>query len=650
MPENSIAATLLASLRPRGDHPILFPRKPDSVPWTASGLVRAVEECAAGFLALGLQRGDRVGLVADNRDLWLVADLALLAIGAVDVPRAGDASVDDILFVLEHAEVRFVIVEDLRQRDRLAAGLERLGLGDRCILLEGDAGAPAAPEHMSSSASLDEAAPTDLAALRTLGRSLDADHLAEAMNAVEARDLATIVYTSGTTGNPKGVMLSHANILHNVGTLPDLVRFSESDRYLSFLPSWHAFERTVEYCLLSRGSAIHYSSKSALRKDLTRVRPTVVAGVPRLWESIAAGMTRKVETLGGPLGSFVRGALRLSRRHCDARRDLKGERLDQDRRCRAPRGWEAFGLRLLVWATAPAHFAADRLVYAKLRAGTGNAIRFLVSGGGALPEFVDEIINRAGIRLLVGYGLTETAPVISVRLHEANVIGTSGRLLPATRWEVRHEDGERVLEAGEKGVLWLRGPQVMAGYYRNEEATRAVLRDDGWFCSGDLAFLSDRGDVVICGRSKDTIVLRGGENVEPEKVEARILESPFVQEVVLVGHGEKHLAALVVPEVGTLAERISDLDPENLAAAAAHPQVRDIIAGELEKLVSPEAGFRIFERVPRLTLLDETFSEESGTLTATMKKRRGPIEALYAADIAAMFSDVAPRVRTRGEP
>jgi long-chain acyl-CoA synthetase len=591
--------------------------------WTGDELADAVEAFAAGLFALGVRRGDRVALIADNHDLWLAGDLAVLALGAADVPRAADASPAEIAFVVEHSESRILLVEDQALWTRVAAEIDKAGRPRTVIVLKGPA-----PSGTLSFAEVSERGRAASAAARA---DFDA-----ARRAVEPADLATIVYTSGTTGNPKGVMLTHANVLHNVRVLPSLVDITPDDKYLSFLPSWHTFERTFSYCVLAAGAVMTYSTKAALRKDLVRVRPTLVAGVPRLWETMTGSLLSKLEKAPRAAKAIARLALRASERYVLGVRRRRGQLVDERYSVA-----HATPMQIIAHAAAwpviwPLHRLADALVYRKLRDATGGRIRFLVSGGGALPAHVDELINRAGICLLNGYGLTETAPVVSVRLPQRNILTTAGQPLPDTHFRVMDEEGAKDLGRRAKGVLWIKGPQIMQGYFKNADATTAVLRD-GWFNSGDLAVLTDQDDVIICGRMKDTVVLRGGENVEPETIEAELVRSPLIADAVVVGHAQKHLAALIVPNPDGIGQALPQAGEAggNLCTAS----VESLIRAEVSRLISPDRGYRVFERVPKIACLPEPFSVEAGTLTATMKKRRHVIEERYAAEIRRLFAD-----------
>ncbi|MCB9831499.1 MAG: AMP-binding protein [Planctomycetes bacterium] len=622
----SIASHIITALESRPDQPILAGgRLSVAESWRAGDLARAARRLAAGLARAGLAPDDRIGLVADNHDRWILADLGALAAGLVDVPRGADCSAEEAAFVIEHSGARALMIQDAALLESFWPALSRVAGLELIIVMR--PGEPAIDPGGRRLLVLDDLLGED---------ELLVDRADEA--------LATIVYTSGTTGNPKGVRLRHGNILHNVRVLPDMVGLGPGDRYLSFLPTWHSFERTLEYCLLAAGSAIHYSDKARLRHDMPRVRPTIMAGVPRLWESLVASVLGKIERSSGPSRLIARALLAGSRRRCAARRQLMGLVPDATGRLPRARGPGALLERLAALACAPLHALADRQVYARLREAMGGALRLVISGGGALPGHVDEFFDRAGLLLLNGYGLTETAPVVSLRDPKRNVLTTSGRRLAETSWRVMDEDGKKELERGRKGVLWIRGPQVMEGYHQNPEATARVLRD-GWFCSGDLAILTEEDDLIICGRAKDTIVLRGGENVEPELVEAALVELALVQDLVVVGHGEKHLAALVVPDLESLRARLPELGPLDAPAAARDPRVGRLLHEEIRRRLAPARGWRIYEQVPRIALLPQGFSTEDGTLTLTLKKRRSVIEDRHADRIRALFVEGADEVQ-----
>lgn len=588
---------------------------------TYDELWQLVDRFAAGLLELGCDAGDHVGLVAENSDLWLISDLALLSIGAVDVPRGGDASAAEVEFCVSHARCKAAIVESEAHVEKL--GEARNGLS-WVVVLKGDA-----PEGTRS---FDEV--IELGAKRL---AKNPQEISERSASIDPAALATIIYTSGTTGNPKGVMLTHENIQHNIVSLPRVVDFQPGGKFLSFLPSWHSFERAVEYIVLDQGLEIHYSSKWTLKDDFAKVRPDFVCGVPRVWETFYTGLIGALEKKPGAVRAVVSGMLAGSRTFVDAGRKRRGHRLTNGKIAR-PGVIERVGYALTQAVTWLPHRVADALVYKKLRAALGGRVDAAVSGGGPLPAHVDEFLTRAGILLLNGYGLTESSPVICIRSQHRNILGTIGQPVPMTEVRIVDDDGAP-LGPCERGVIHARGPQIMKGYFENPDATRAALPGDGWLDTGDVGMLSSEGDVLITGRAKDTIVLRGGENVEPEPIETELCSSPCIADAILVGHGEKTLGALVVPDAAGLTAAIGIPKDSDLAAIADDASVQQHLRAEVARLISSQRGYRNFERIGRVHVLREPFSIDDETLTATLKKRRQVIEKKHQETIAALFAD-----------
>jgi long-chain acyl-CoA synthetase len=589
---------------------------------TYEELFAHVDAAAAGFYAAGVRKGVRVGVASDNFDRWIVSDLALLSLGAVSVPRGADASPQEIGFCFAHAECEFALFETAALYDRCRAELPPLR---RVVILKGPAPAGAL-------------AFDDLAAAGRDATSAGKDGLAAVRDAVASDDLATIVYTSGTTGNPKGVMLTHGNVLHNLRALPRLFAFRPGMRFLSFLPTWHTFERTVEYVCLDNGLEIHYSSKRALKADLARIRPDFLVGVPRVWETLYQGVVSGLEKLPAKKRAFVDRILAGSRAFHRARRRAFGLAAERDGAVPTAGYPAKIGLLLGMAATYPAERLARRLVYSKLLAALGGRLSIAISGGGPLPLEIEEFFLRAGVPFYNGYGLTETAPVACVRRPDRNVLGTIGPPLPETQVRVVGEDGAD-LGRRRKGVIQIRGPQVMRGYWKNEAATRACLSADGWFDSGDVGLVADDGEIMITGRAKDTLVLRGGENVEPENIETALAASPCFVDIVVVGHAQKALGALVVPDYEVVRTRLGGLPEVPAEQLSRHPAVERLVRAEISAVVSSERGFRTFEMIGRFACLPTPFSTEDGTLTPTMKKKRRVIEERYAALIASLFAD-----------
>lgn len=564
----------------------------DPTPTHFAALRAQVDQLAAAFLQLGLRAGDRVGLFAENRREWLLVDLALASIGAVDVPRGVDTTPAELRFLLQHSGARWVVAED----DRLAAELQREPLPgiERIVVMQPATQVPGA------------VALGDL--LRGPGAEPAALRAARAQ--VQPDDLLTIVYTSGTTAEPKGVMLSHRNVLTNVRQVRQVLHITAEDSFLSVLPAWHMYERIMDYLALATGAQLVYTDRRRIKEDLQAVAPTVFAAVPRIWEMLHDGLLQQVEKLPGLRGQLARRGIAVARA-VGSRRAGAGQRL--------------------------CHPVFDRLVYRKILARFGGRLRLCVSGGGSLPRHVDELLLGLGLPLLNGYGLTETSPVAAVRRPERNAPGHIGPPLPETQIEPRRADGTRCAP-GETGVLWIRGPQVMRGYYRNEARTQAVLSGDGWFDSGDLGHVDTEGRVWITGRQKDTIVLAGGENVEPEVVEALVKTSPLIDQVVVLGQDQKALGALLVPALEALRARVPEAEWQVADGVLRSKAVHQLLRAELDRLLVRERGARPCERIASFAVLAEPLSVENGLLTQTLKVRRHVVLQRHQARIAALFA------------
>ncbi len=513
--------------------------------WTYRQVAEATHGIVQWLREQGIQKGDRIAIIAENSPRWFHIYAAGLAIGAVVVPRGEDISEKELLYILEHSGASLVFAGSARAAKQIPDSYKSIDMTD-----EGFPG----PSPISD------------------------NELSEWENAADEHDLAVLLYTSGTTGNPKGVMLEHRNIAHNIRVIPPLVDMQKERVWVSVLPSWHTFEQTVELCGFSRGCVTVYSSKRRVKEDLKEHRPHYFASVPRLWETIYEGALKAIDKKGGLVKTLFKFA-------CSGSAMVrKGN----------PLGY-------------PGHWLGQALFYKKVQELLGGRLLYSVSGGGYLPPHIDTFFADAGLKLLIGYGLTETSPVIALRDAVENKLGTIGRAVPETEFKV-----------GPDGTFLVRGPQVMRGYYKEPDLTAAVLGEDGWFDTGDLGRITPEGDLVFIGRRKETIVLSGGENVEPEPLEQSILESPLIQQVMLVGQDRKTLGALIVP------------DPEAGADEAA-------ISEELKKLTGPRGGFRSFENVLRFKVLDEPFSPENGFMTATLKMRRNVIAERLADNIDEIY-------------
>jgi long-chain acyl-CoA synthetase len=587
-------------------------------------------DLATALIAMGLEAREHVGLIADNRWEWILSDYGILLAGAADVPRGSDVTDPELLYILTHSDAKVVFVEGRTLLRRLLDLRPQLPHVQHIILMVSDGDPVDEGVHL-----LDDLL-TQGAHLRASG-----DHSAsDRMRAVKPSDLFTIIYTSGTTGTPKGVPLTHANMCSQIEHLPIALR--PGDRALSILPIWHSYERVFEMLCISRGVSTHYTSLRALGEDLKSVRPTVMASAPRLWENLYLKILGSVKAAPKIRQTLFHIAYRTTRNVKRAERFFLGQQLDIHGRSVFESAFLAIKYALAWFLSVLPAFLLDRLVLKKLRAIVGGEFRGTISGGGALQPHVDEFFNFIGIPVLEGYGMTETSPVLAVRTWDNLVIGTVGALYPHTQVRIvdlqtgailypdtAHRGGGR----GLRGEIHVKGPQVMSGYYKNPDATARVL-SDGWMNTGDIGMVTFNDCLKILGRSKDTIVLLNGENIEPLPIEARLLESSYIDQCMVVGQDQKSLGVLIVPSLDHL--RGAGVDAKSLAEISLSAKARQLVEEDIRNLINHSAGFKSFERITSFRLLAKTF-DVGDEMTNTFKLKRHVITDRYAHLIAEMF-------------
>ncbi|HEY9598193.1 MAG TPA: AMP-binding protein, partial [Cyanophyceae cyanobacterium] len=464
--------------------------------------------------------------------------------------------------------------------------------------------------------------------------------------------LASLMYTSGTTGKPKGVILTHGNFLHQVNTLGVVVQPQVGDHVLSVLPTWHVYERSVEYFLLSQGCTQTYTNIRYVKSDLKTFKPNYMVAVPRLWESIYEGVQKQFREQPENKQRLVQNLLSLSQRYIEAKRLAQGLCLDNLN----PSSIERLSASAQAAALWPVHRLADKLVYQKVREATGGAIRQVISGGGSLAKHLEDFFEIVGVEILVGYGLTETSPVTNARRPWRNLRYSSGQPIPGTEIKIVDSDTRQPLPPGERGLVLIRGQQVMQGYYKNPEATAKAIDPDGWFDSGDLGWVTPENDVVLTGRAKDTIVLTNGENIEPQPIEDACLRSAYIDQIMLVGQDQRSLGALIVPNFEALqkwaaSENLHLRLPESVKVQHTDAstgefrkeidlnskEVKNLFRSELNREVQNRPGYRPDDRVGSFELILEPFSIENGMMTQTLKIRRPVVTEHYRDRIDAMF-------------
>ena len=593
---------------------------------TFAELHQQIRQFAAGLQALGINKGDRVALFADNSPRWMVADQGLMTAGAIDAVRGSQADPDELLYILEHSDSTALIVQDLATLKQLSTGLEERSL--RFIGLLSDEQASDLPVKL-----------LNFSEIMALGQSAQLQPVS-----FKRDELATLMYTSGTSGKPKGVMLSHGNLLSQITAACAVVHPLPGEGALSILPIWHCYERTFEYFVLSQGCSQVYTNIRQVKKDLKQFRPRYMVGVPRLWESIYEGVQKQFREQPAKKQKLVRFFLQQSHRYIYARRTLHNLDLENLQPSLADK------LVALVQAIAlwPIHQLGDRLVYKQVRAATGDQIEFVVSGGGSIAEHLEDFYEVVGIDILGGYGLTETAPITHVRRPWHNLRGADGQPVPGTETRIVNPETRQDLAVGQQGLVLLRGPQVMQGYYKNPEATAKAIDPEGWFDTGDLGKVTPADDLIITGRAKDTIVLTNGENIEPQPIENACQRSPYIDQIMLVGQDQKTLGALIVPNFEALEQWAAEqgktiaTSPADIASPSAlplnHPSIQALYRQELNREVKGRPGYRPDDRIGVFTLIDEPLTIENGMMTQTLKIRRPVVMERYRGMIDAMFS------------
>ena len=595
-------------------------------------LYREVSSFAAGLQKLKVKRGDHVGLISENRAEWFVSDLALLSLGAADVPRGNDSMAQELAYILGFSECSLVIVENEEQLKKVYSVKDQIPSLKHFLVLD---------PKFDSSNSIDTGRikVSTYAEVRDTGQSVLEKHpdlIEKEIKQGNADDTCTIIFTSGTTGEPKGVVLSHRNFLHQVSCIPNVLDVTPGDIWICVLPVWHSFERIVQYIALGSASTLAYSKPigQIMLADMAVIKPQWMASVPRIWEAVRAGIYRKIKQEGGVKLLMFNFFVAVGGSHKRMADIIFGRAPQFKPRSRVLDLSLNFLPYLLL---SPLKLLGNALVFKKIKTKLGGRFIAGVSGGGALPPAVDSFFGSAGILLLEGYGLTETAPVLAVRSQFNPVPGTVGPMLAETECRIIGEEGE-LLPAGSMGLITVRGPQVMSGYYRKPDLTAKVLSEDGWLNTGDLGKLTLRGELKITGRAKDTIVLLGGENIEPLPIEQKITESEYIDTAVVVGQDQKYLAALIIPNTDAV-ERFADENhipynqPSDLLDS---DDVRELMDGEINSLVNGRTGFRVFERVYRFAILKTAF-EIGEELSAKQEIKRHVIADKYSEEIASLF-------------
>ncbi len=565
----------------------------EEISWNRlNGMVR---DLGLFLINRGVRPGDKVALFSPNRYEWWVADLAIISVGAVNVPIYATNSAEECRYIIENSDSRMCFVGTREHMEKILQIRERLpNLGE--IVLFDDLEQP-----LPGVITLRDA-------FREGRAAPDPEEFDRRLIPIDIDDVATIIYTSGTTGPPKGVMLTHRNFVANVNQLQavDPEFLSGDHTFLSFLPLAHSLERTVGYyCPIFLGHKVAFAeSTEKLLENFGEIRPTFLVSVPRIYEKIHAGITAKVADAPPVKKALFNWAMGIARKNlpyvCENKKRT---------------GWFAVQYKL-----------ADRLIFRKLRAALGmDRLHAAISGGAPLSVSDAEFFLGMGIKILEGFGLTETTPVTNGNKPNRIKPGTVG---PAVK--------DTVIQISEIGEILIKGPQVMKGYYKNESATREAFTSDGFFRTGDIGEIDEDGYLKITGRIKDLIITSGGKNISPQNIENALLASPFIEQLAVIGDNRKYLTALIVPSFVSLekwAEQ-NHVPFTDRGELISRPEVRKLFAAEIEQCLK---DFAPIEQVRKFTLLETEWSQDTGELTPTLKLKRKIIQRKYASQIESMY-------------
>ncbi len=557
---------------------------------------RDVERFALGLASLGVHRGDHASIIAENRPEWIVADMALMNIGAVNCPIYPTLTAKQLEFIYSDASVRCVVVSNQFQLAKVLKARPHVRSVRHIIV-------------MNESTEISDHDVFRFSEILLRGDEYKKEHpnfFEQNIHLVKPSDVATIIYTSGTTGNPKGVMLTHNNLATNSLASSEYIQVTHEDVFLSFLPLCHSFERIAGYTLaMGAGTTVAFAeSVDKVAENILEIRPTIMTTVPRLFERIQGKILRSIESCSPREKRIFNWAMGVGRRYSQQRRTGR------------------ISLRLKT-----KRLLADKLVFKKIRARLGGRIRFFASGGAALSRELGEFFDAVGIPILEGYGLTESSPVIAVNQLDSYKFGTVGKPIPGIEVKIA-ADGE----------ILTRGPHVMAGYWNNREATKEIIDHDGWLHTGDIGSFDAEGFLRITDRKKHLFVSSGGKNIAPQPIENMFLQSKYIDQFVLIGDRRMFLSALIVPDFDAIKEYADshNIPYKSFEDLTQHSEIHTVIERDISVIQKDLANY---ERVRKFMLLHKKLTVEDDEITPTLKVKRKEIEERYRHIIEKMYRD-----------
>lgn len=541
---------------------------------TAIDIQQEANALAKGLIAKGILPGDKVALISENRVAWNIIDFAIQQVGAVVVGMYPNISKDDYEYILKHAEVKLAIVSNKSLYEKIEGQLADLYILD------------------------DEPSTPHWDELKALGTSITDSELQQRKAAVLPSDIATLIYTSGTTGTPKGVMLSHTNLLADVMSSEYSFPVTAYDRALSFLPVCHAYERVFHYVYIYKGVTIYFAqSMDSIGADIKAVKPHIFSAVPRVLEKIYDKIVSTGDSLTGVKRKIFFWAISVGEKYT-----IEG---------RSP--W--YNLKLAV---------AQKLVFSKFREALGGELKGVASGSAALQERLIRLYMAAGIPIFEGYGLTEAGPCLSVNCYKRGMrIGTVG--VPLINIEIKLADDGEILAKGEN---------IMVGYYKDQKATDEVLKD-GWLSTGDIGTWVDHKYLKIIDRKKEMFKTSGGKYIVPQQIESKLVESVYIEQAMVVGEGQKFPGAVIVPAYEALKAKFKTSETLKKEDFLKLPEVHDFLEKQIAGINNK---FGHWEQIKRIAVIPTEFTIEAGDLTPTLKMKRKQISAKYKAEIDALYA------------
>ena len=606
------------------------------LPITYKDFVNSMLDFSAGLLSIGEKEYSNIGLICDNRKEWLVCSMGIMATKSRDIPRGSEATVKDLSYILSFAECKTVVTENKILFNRILECQNELpALQNIIIINPSDSDLSNFQTNGLNIFSYDE-----ILSKGNNFRQNNPNKIEEIMLSGTEDDSATIIFTSGTTGTPKGVELTHKNFLCQVEDISKRLPLKQGNKALCMLPVWHVYERELEYFLLYVGVALCYSKPaiSMLLADMKKVSPQFMATVPRIWDGIYNAINKNIKSTKKGAGIFFTI-------FTWAATSLKSLRNIIYNRCKYFRKRTVFYhvfskfLYIPVIFLYPLKWIGDMFYFQRVRNMLGGKFQIGMSGGGSLPLKLDKFFNSIGIRLVEGYGLTETAPICCIRNAKRPILGTIGKIMPYCQVKVVHRNGIEC-KPGEKGVLYIKGPNVMKGYYKQPELTAEVISEGEWFNTGDLVIKTYNGEIIVKGRQKDTIVLRSGENVEPLPIEDKLSESIYISQAVVVGQDENCLGALIIPDLDNICQyaKQQNINFSDKKQLLKDEEIKKLIYKEMERLINTKNGFKPFEKIGKFVFLDKPF-EVGVELSPKQGIIRYKINELYKAKISLMYAD-----------